>query len=139
LLENFGKTELGEPERVFSLRQLASFDYKGEITSVRRRHGFHKCKMLPSSAYLVDALVLFLASSLARYNVVGWKRILDGRDTPYRLLFDETFDRYLSSGIDLTLAALEKPSRSFFDRLLPSRPNPYTHDDKRFGDDPDGA
>jgi hypothetical protein len=139
LLENFGKTELGEPERTLSLKQLAAFDYKGEIAAARRRHGFHKCKMLPSSAYLVDALTLFLASSLARYNVVAWQRILDGRDTPYRLLFEETFDRYLSSGIDLTLAALEKPSRSFLDRLLPSRASPYTHDDKRFGGDPDGA
>jgi hypothetical protein len=139
LLESFGRTELGDPERTFSLKQLAAFDFKPEITAMRRRHGFHKCKFLPSSAYLVDALTLFFASSLARYNVVGWKRILDGRDNPYRLHFEETFDRLLSSGVDLTLAAIERPSRSFLDRLLPSKPSPYTHDDKRFGGDPDGA
>ena len=140
LLDNFGKTELGDPCKKFSLEQLNSFDFVSSIKEARARHGLHKFRPLPTTAFLVDVLTLFMGSSIARYDVLGWKAILDGRDNSYRILFEETYDRFLSFGVDALLAALEDPLRDFDSRLLPSQSSPYSHDDKsRFAEDPMGA
>lgn len=137
LLENFGKKELGAPVTSLTLNELANFQFGVHLKAVRQRHGFHKFRGLPTTAFLLDVLTLFLGSSLARYDVVGWKRILEGRDNSYRIHFEETYERFLTVGIDLLLGSLEQPLQDFDRRLLPSQRSPYSHDDtSRFKNDP---
>lgn len=140
LLHNFGKTELGDPSKKFTLELMSRFDFVSAIREVRTLHGLHKFRPLPTTAFLVDVLTLFMGSCIARYDVLGWKTILDGRENSYRILFEETYDRFLSFGVDALLSALEDPLRDFDCRRLPSPPSPYSHDDKsRFAEDPMGA
>lgn len=137
LLENFGKKELGVPVTSLTLDELASFQYGVRLKAVRQQHGFHKFYGLPTTAFLLDVLTLFLGSSLARYDVVGWKRVLEGRDNSYRIHFEETYERFFTVGIDLLLRALEHPLQNFDQRLVPSQPSPYSHDDaSRFTNNP---
>ena len=104
---------------------------------VRTAHGFHKFKGLPTTAFLVDVITLFVASSLARYDVLGWKSILEGKNNSYRIYFEETFKRFQSFAIDALMAVLENPLIDFDNRTLPSQPSPYSHDDRtRFENDP---
>ena len=130
LLENFGKNELGVPIPNLTLHELANFEFGVLLKAVRQRHGFHKFRGLPTTAFLLDVLTLFLGSSLARYDVLGWKQILEGKDNSYRIHFEETYERFLTCGIDLLLASLESPLQDFDRRLIPSQPSPYSHDDK---------
>lgn len=140
LLERFGTIELGEPIESLSVSELATFDFCGQLKGVRTRHGLHKNKGLPTSAFLLDVITLFVASSLARYDVLGWKRILDGNDNSLRILFEETYERYLETCIDVLLASIEDPLGDFDRRQIPSRPSPYSHDDHfRFQRDPDAS
>jgi len=137
LLENFGKDELGAPIPRPSLHELANFDFGMRLKAVRGRHGFRMFRGLPTTAFLLDVVTLFLGSSLARYDVLGWKRILEGKDNSYRIHFEEAYERFLTSGIDLLLASLESPLQDFDRRLIPSQPSPYSHDDEsRFAKDP---
>ena len=137
LLESFGKTEEGTPITNLSLDQLANFEYGDNLKTLRIRHGFHKFKGLPSTAFLVDAITLFLASSLARYDVLGWSEILEGRTNSFRIYFEETFERFENFTVNLLLTMLADPSTEFDHRLTPSRPSPYSHNDhSRFKDDP---
>jgi hypothetical protein len=74
---------------------------------------------------------------LARYDVSGWKRILEGKDDSYRIHFEETYERFLGFGIDILLSALENPVQDFDHRLVPSQPSPYSDNDtSRFKTDP---
>ena len=99
-------------------------------------HGFHKFKGLPTTAFLLDVLTLFTASSLAQYDVLGWKKILEGKENSYRIHFEETYERFLRFGIDFLLFALENPLHDFDDRLIQSQPSPYSNQDtSRFGTD----
>lgn len=137
LLEAFGKTEVGAPIRTLTLHQLASFDYGAQLRVVRQRHGFHKFSGLPATAFLIDVIGLFVASSLARYDVVGWREILTGRTTSLRIYFEETFERFQDYAVDALLAALEQPLRRFGASSSPHYPSPYSHDDRsRFPVDP---
>jgi hypothetical protein len=137
LLEGFGKTELGAPPKKVTLDELVNFDFGACLKTVRQRYRFHKFRGLPTTAFLLDVISLFAGSSLARYDVLGWKRILDGTDNSYRIHFEETYERFLTQGIDVILAALECPLQDFDRRLVPSQPSSYSHDDKsRFDKDP---
>jgi hypothetical protein len=136
-LESFAKRETGEPIQHVTLAELAAFDFSTRLRPVRERHGFHKFKGLPTTAFLIDVITLFLASSLARYDVLGWRQILEGRDNSYRIHFEETFDRFQTFTIDILLAILENPLLHFDSRLIFSQPSPYSHDDhSRFEKDP---
>jgi len=138
LLENFGKNELGAPVTGLTLHELANFEFGARLRAVRQRHGFHKSfRGLPTTAFLLDVLTLFLGSSLARYDVLGWKRILEGKDNSYRIHFEEAYERFLTFGIDILLASLESPMQDFDRRLIPSQLSPYSHDNRsRFKKDP---
>jgi hypothetical protein len=137
LLGSFCANEVGNPVRHLTLSELAAFDYGGQLQMVRQHHGFHKFKGLPTTAFLLDVISLFVASSLARYDVLGWKSIIEGRDNRFRIHFEEVFDRFHSFTIDCILAALEDPFPDFERRLVPSQPSPYSHDDhSRFERDP---
>ncbi len=137
LLERFGNIEKGEPIKELTLDELVNFDYGEKLRKVRERHGYHKFKGLPSTAFLIDIITLFVASSLARYDVLGWKQVLEGKNNPYRIHFEDTFDRFQSFTIDALLARLDEPFSDFDNRLIPSMPSPYSHDDhSRFQNDP---
>jgi len=137
LLANFGKNELGRPITKITLDELANFEFGTRLKAVRQWHGFHKYRGLPTTAFLLDVLTLFLGSSLARYDILGWKQILEGKDNSYRIHFEETYERFLQFGIDLLLTMLENPLQDFNQRLIPSAPSPYSADDEsRFSQDP---
>ena len=140
LLEMFGKVEIGSPVTELTLNELVTFDYGKRLKAVREQHGFHKFKGLPTTAFLIDVITLFVGSSLARYDVIGWKEILEGKNNSYRIHFEETFERYQKSTVNYLLAMLENPSFSFDQASLPTQPSPYSHDDHtRFKDDPNCA
>lgn len=140
LLERFGKTEKGSPIPKLTLDEIVNFDYGKNLKAVRAQHGYHKFKGLPGTAFAVDVIALFVSSSLARYDVLGWREILEGRSNSYRIYFEETFERYQSYAVHYLLAMLEDPFFSFDARIVSSRPSPYSHDDKsRFRDDPNCA
>lgn len=140
LLAEFGKSESRSPLGKLTLDELTGFDYVNHLKSVRKYWGFHKAKILPSTAFLVDVWALFVSSSLARYNVIAWRKILEGKGNAHRLYFEETFERFLTYTIDLILLMLEKPTTPFDHRLIPSKPSPYSHDDHyRFKVDPDSV
>jgi hypothetical protein len=140
LLESFGKTELGAPVRKLALDELVAIDYGSRLKAVRERHGFHKFKGLPTTAFLFDVITLYVGSSLARYDVLGWREILEGKSNSYRIHFEEAFDRFQNFTINSLLAMLENPLLTFDDRIIPSQPSPYSHDDhSRFKDDPNHA
>ncbi len=137
LLELFGKNEQGVPIAGLTLDELVNFDFGTQLKAARQHYGFHKFNGLPSTAFLVDVMTLFVGSSLARYDVLGWQRVLEGKDNSYRIHFEETFDRFLAFAVDALLAAFERPLVDFDDRLVPSLPSPYSHDDhSRFTKDP---
>ncbi|MDQ3622422.1 MAG: hypothetical protein M3463_08040 [Verrucomicrobiota bacterium] len=133
----FGKNEQGVPIAGLTLDELVNFDFGTQLKAARQHYGFHKFNGLPSTAFLVDVMTLFVGSSLARYDVLGWQRVLEGKDNSYRIHFEETFDRFLAFAVDALLAAFERPLVDFDDRLVPSLPSPYSHDDhSRFTKDP---
>jgi hypothetical protein len=137
LLEKFGKAEVGSPITELTLDELITFDYGKRLKIVREQHGFHKFKGLPTTAFLIDVITLFVGSSLARYDVIGWREILEGKNNSYRIHFEETFERFQNSMINYLLAMLENPSFSFDQAFLPTQPSPYSHNDRtRFKDDP---
>ena len=132
LLEHFGKIEKGEPIEELSFDQLLSFDYGTELERVKEFHGFHKYNGLPTTAFLLDLITLFVGSRLARYDVLGWKKILDGEDNPYRIHFEDTFERFQSFIIDSLLLELDEPFSGFGKSIIPSQISPYSHRHLRF-------
>jgi hypothetical protein len=139
LLENFGKEEVGKPIESLRLRDLAEFDWSTRLKAVRVRHGFHKFGGLPDTAFLVDVLTLYLGSVLSRYGVLKWREIMDGATNPYRLHFESTFERFISFTTDRLICLLCSPEVHLGDNIAYGQPNPYTHDDRRFGGDPNCA
>lgn len=133
LLENFSKTEVGQPPGPLTLDHLTNFDYAKELRQVRVRHGFHKFRGLATTAFLVDVMSLFLAGWLARYDVLGWQEVLEGKSNSYYLHFQNTFGRFRSFTADRILRCLEDPSISLDTSITAYEPSPYSHDDRRFG------
>lgn len=137
LLEKFCAEEKGEPADTLTLDALVKYNYGTELKKVRERHGFHKFNGLPTTAFLVDVITLFVGSSLARYNVLGWKQILEGKDNPYWIHFEDTFARFQLFTIDALLERLDDPFSDFDKRLIPSQPSPYSGGDhSRFKNNP---
>jgi len=136
LLERFGATEKADRVRSLTLDELCSFDYAGRLKAVRTRHGFHKFNGLPGTALLVDYIALFVASALARYDLVAWRRILEGRDNEYRLSFDEVFERFETFTADLLLMLMADPLQRLDARLRTHMPSPYSRDHHRYPTDP---
>lgn len=128
LLERFGRVELGVPVSRLTLEEIAGFDYRGRLQELRVRHGFHKFTDRCATAFLVDVLLLFMASGLARYDVIRWREILEGKTNAHRLLFDSVFDRFEAFSADRLLAMLEDPLVTFESPLAPDRPSPYDND-----------
>ena len=91
-LEKFGKNEEGVPVTVLTLDELLNFDFGRRLQAIRSHFGFHKFKGLPTTAFLIDIIILFVASSLARYDVLGWQQVLDGKNNSYRIQFEEAFE-----------------------------------------------
>jgi hypothetical protein len=136
-LEKFGQQEVGTPIRHISVDELVNFDYHFELKNVRERHGFHAFNGLPGTAFLIDFITIFVGSSLARYDLLGWKEILDGETNPYRIHFENTFERFYGFSIDAILARIDDPFADFDLRLFPSQPSPYSPEDVfRFETDP---
>jgi hypothetical protein len=140
LLAEFVKTQKGEPLKKLTVAELASFEFERHLRDLRLRHGFHKFKGLPTTAFLVDVLTLFVASAMARYDVLGWRAIIEGRDNSHRIHFEETFRRYERFTVDRVLLMLESPLTTFDDALTPTLPSPYSAGDQtRFRRDPNSA
>jgi hypothetical protein len=135
-LEKFCAQEVGTPLTQQTLEDLYGFDYTAQVRALRLRHGFHKFNGLTPTAFLLDYMVLFVASSLARYDAAGWHEVLAGRSNPYRKLFEETFERYRDFTADALLSAIEEPSFTMRDSLIPSVASPYCHSHRRFGGNP---
>ncbi|MDH4273817.1 MAG: hypothetical protein OEW08_02135 [Gammaproteobacteria bacterium] len=137
LLEKFGFSEIGAPIKQLTLDELVHFNFGGELKKIRNRHGYHKFNGLSSTAFLIDIITLFVGSWLARYDVLGWKQVLEGKNNSYRIHFEDTFDRFQFFMIDALLARLDEPLSDFSKRLIPSIPSPYSLDDHtRFKNDP---
>lgn len=140
LLEKFGQVEKGSPKTELTLDEIITFDYGQQLKPIRQQHGFHKFKGLPTTAFLIDVITLFVGSSLARYDVIGWGKILEGKTNSYRIHFEETFERFQNSTVNYLLAMLENPSFSFDQAFHPTQPSPYSHaDHTRFKGDPNYA
>ena len=140
LLHHFGNEEIGGPVAALSVEELLGFDFGSRLKAVRVRHGFHKYRGLPTTAFLLDVAILFVASSLARYDVLGWRQVLEGKSNSFRILFEEAYSRFLLFGVDALLRSIDEPLLDFDQRLRPSQPSPYSHDDRsRFSHDPNCA
>jgi hypothetical protein len=136
LLEHFCKQEVGAPIASLTIDGIHKFDYRAQVQAVRVRHGFHKFNGLTLTAFLLDVMTLFMASSLARYDVLGWREILDGRTNPYLKTFEESFRRYRDFTADALLRAIEDPDVTLKNNLIPSEASPYAGQHRRFGNDP---
>jgi hypothetical protein len=130
LLARFCKEERGEPIEKLTLKQLSDFDYLMRIRKLRLRHGFHKFNALPGTTFLIDFAFLFAASSMARYDILGWRSVLNGESNALRLEFDDVFERWERYGFRAVLASLEDPTVSFDCPLSASHPSPYSHRDR---------
>jgi hypothetical protein len=139
LLEHFGNIEEGKVRASLTLDQLATFDYGSELRAVRTRHGFHKYSGLGPTALLVDLLTWYTGSWLARYDVIGWQTILDAKTIPYRIFFDDAYERLVDFTGDALLMHLEDRFLRWDQAVSPIVPNPYSHDHPRFEGDPDSA
>ena len=108
LLETFGKVEKGRPIVKLTLEEICYFDYGFRLAQIRDRHGFYdRFNGLSTTAFLMDVITLFAAGSIARYDVLGWREILEGKSNSYRLHFDSTFERFQSFTFDRLLAMME--------------------------------
>lgn len=137
LLENFCKIEKGDPPKELKLDEIVNFDYGNYLKNARIRHDFHKFNGLPTSSFLLDVVSLFLASSLARYDVLGWRDILEGKKNSYIIHFEQVFERYEKFVFDKLLAMLEKPTLPFQNSFYPGLPSPFSHSHSRFDGNPD--
>jgi hypothetical protein len=137
LLARFCKEERGDPIEKLTLKELSEFDYSMQIRNLRLRHGFHIIRALPGTTFLIDFAFLFAASSMARYDILGWRAVLNGESNALRLEFDDVFDRWERYGFRAVLAALENPTVSVDSPLTAAHPSPYSHrDTMRFPVDP---
>jgi hypothetical protein len=139
LLEKFCTEEVGNSIKKLTLNDLANFDFPAHLHVVRERHGFHKFKGLAGTALQIDILALFVASWLARYDIRGWKTVLDGDKVDYRVFFDEVFDRYVDFTFSATLDRLADPLLPWDQARSPREINPYSHHNLRFSGDPDST
>lgn len=139
LLERFGREERGRAIKHLTLEELARFDYRARLKDVRLRHGFHKLEGLSSTAFLLDMIAVYMASSFARYDVVGWRSILEGHTNQYFLYFDEVFTRLHEFAFDRILEMLHDPSTQLDAAISPTQESPYSNRATRFPSDVSAA
>lgn len=131
-LEHFGKEVVGNPLLECTLDELVSLDYKTRLNDLKQRHGYHKFEGLPTTAIIADLITLFTAGWLARYDVLGWRQILDGKTNSYRIHFEETNHRVRTFLLERVLASIADPTKFLSERIWPEVSNPYTDDHPRF-------
>lgn len=139
LLESFGKVEQAYPKNRLRLDELAAFDYRSVLREVRTRHGFHKFEGLSATAFLLDIIAVQMASSFARYDVLGWRAILEGRTNRYLLFFDEVFLRLTEFAFDRILEMLQHPSIQLDSQASPTLASPYSAGAPRLPEDANRA
>lgn len=126
LLENFGVHKTRDPLKVLSLRDLADYAPLKTLNEINKYFGLHKNDGLPTTLFLLDIITLFMASSMARYDILRWKEVLDGETNNYRLHFEDVFDRVSSFSADLLLSLLEDPTSNFKRNLVYGFESPYS-------------
>jgi hypothetical protein len=112
VLEKFGSTETSTSLHQLTLRDLAEFDVLAQNEAVKKTFGLHKGSGVSETAFLIDAMLVFVGSSLARYKPKQWRGILDGKENDARLVFDDAFERFSKFGFDRVLATLARPDRA---------------------------
>lgn len=124
-LEHFGKQELGHPLSRISITEIRRFNYRQVHDAVRSRHGIHKGESRPQTALLMDCLVLFMASSCARYRPALWESIMSGQVDDSCVLFDQVFERWTNFGFDRLLEVMLRPRDEVVGRWMHGYDNPY--------------
>jgi hypothetical protein len=110
-LERFQAIQVGplSPRR-FTLAELLSLDLRERGEFVKAQFGLWKWRSLPAQLLLYDLLVIMVASNIARYDVLGWRTILDGKHNDLRLRFDACFQRFRGQAFDYLLLGLASPA-----------------------------
>lgn len=133
VLENFCKCDSADPTRKLTLSQIATYDFHGETENLRSRYGYHKFYGFPQQPFLIDIMSLFLASSLARYNVVGWREVLEGKSNNYRIHFEQVFERTTKNIVPVLLESFENPFVPLDRPTADGSRSPYQSGHPRFG------
>jgi hypothetical protein len=124
-LEHFQATNRGAFPSSLTLDGLLRLNLVDLVENLRQSLGLHKWHRLPETLFLYDFLVLFLASSVARYNVIGWREILEGRTNAYRNAFDASFSRIDQFMLPHVVETLYSPSPFWNQR--PTSGGPYSN------------
>ena len=104
-----GKAEVGEPIAELTLADLAAFDFATECDLVARRFGVDANVVAAHTQVVLDAITISLGRSFGRYDVRGWRRILEKSDHTLRIHFQKCFDRFVCFLADYFIAALFDP------------------------------
>jgi len=131
VLENFCKCNPADRTRQLTLAQIADYDFHGETEKLRKYYGYHKFCGFPQQPFFIDIISLFLASSIARYNVIGWREVLEGKSNAYRIHFEQVFERTTKNIVPLLLESFENPFIPL-DRPSGSNRSPYQSGHPRF-------
>ena len=128
LLEFFSQTQTGNSPRVLTLDELANFDIVQKVQEVKAHFHLHKWRGIGPTLFVVDLLTIFVASTIARYDVLGWRRIFEGRTNSYRIFFDNAFERFMRFGFDFIVDSLVDP-KVFWDSPGLHMSSPYIDDE----------
>lgn len=60
-----------------------------------------------------------MAGSMARYDILGWREILEGEKNSYRIYFDEVFERFENNTFYFILRMIGKPEVKLHDQSSP--------------------
>lgn len=123
--ERFAQTSTGLRPTSTTLDDLLTMDLAAAVERVRSHCGLHKWRGLPTTLFLYDFLLIFLASSVARYDVRGWQSVLEGRRNEYRLRFDAAAERFLAFGLHYVAYSVSEPS-TFWLEQKQAPGSPYT-------------
>lgn len=109
LLENLSQSRIPQQQHSLTLGDLMRVDLRQEVEKLRLQCGLHKWRGLPTTLFLWDFLLIFIASSIARYDVIGWRAVLEGKSNDYRLRFDAAFERFRDAGFSHVAYTLSEP------------------------------
>lgn len=109
LLEAFCQSRARQLPSTLTLGNLMQVNLREEVEKLRLEMGFHKWWGLPATLFVWDFLLILVASSLARYDVVGWRSVLEGKENDYRLRFDAAFERFRDAGFSHVAYTLSEP------------------------------
>jgi len=104
---------VGDPVRDLSLAELMAFDVTERVDALLQHHGIAKWAHWkgPSygeTAFLLDVLLMYVASSYARYQPARWSMILAGSPGTGEMAasFGDAFERFDKFGFDRVLSLL---------------------------------